>query len=148
MIFANLFRKKEKPHPHQDKGCNFGHNEFNKTKRSKLFVEEMNLIKKGQNPRGGPKSTTTTTTYGGTTTTSTSTTSTTTVTPDTSAVVLLDFNGYTVSNTSWNVFGSIVCDYSGLSDVEIEEVVASIQEDYAAYNVTITTDEDVFNAAP
>lgn len=67
--------------------------------------------------------------------------------PSDAAVILLDFNGQTVSGTSWNVNGDIVCDYSGLTDDEISIVVANITAMYAAYNVVITTDESVFSAA-
>lgn len=168
-LFGSKKEKEKKPHPHEDKGCDFGHKEFNKTKRTKEFVEELNMASRGKGkppkpPKPNKTTTTTTTNYPWTTTTTTeqpwlSTTTTTTIWNSTTttttnspsrqdAVVLLDFNGHVVSNTSWNVFGSIDCEYAGMTEPEIEATILSIMEDYSAYNLTITTDENVFYAAP
>jgi hypothetical protein len=68
--------------------------------------------------------------------------------PSATAVILLDFDGHTVSNTSWNWNGPIVCGASGLNSTQITEVFNRVAEDYRPFNVNITTDETKFNAAP
>lgn len=129
-----LLGKKEHPSKKHPKhvGCNFGQSQFNKGKRSYKFVEELNLRSKS---KGKPSKTTTTT-------------STTTKQPVYStAVILLDFNGYLVTGTAWNYNGDIDCAYSGLSYDEQQTIIDSITEDYAAYNVIVTTDEALYYAA-
>lgn len=68
--------------------------------------------------------------------------------PAATAVILLDFDGHTVANTSWNWNGPIVCGASGLNTTQITEVFNRVAEDYRPFNINITTDETKFNAAP
>jgi hypothetical protein len=68
--------------------------------------------------------------------------------PSATAVILLDFDGHTVSNTSWNWNGPIVCGASGLNNTQITEVFNRVAEDYRPFNINITTEEAKFNAAP
>lgn len=142
-FFDNLFGKKEKPFKDHGKGhehCNFGVKEFNKTKRSKEFIEEI-AVNRG---KGKNKTTTTTTTQAPTS----STTSTTTASSSSDFIVFLDFDGSIVRNTSWNVSGDIVADYSGLTEYEQEQIVDNANYDYTKFNVTFTKDEAVFLATP
>ena len=68
--------------------------------------------------------------------------------PSASAVLFLDFDGHTVSGTSWNTSGPIVAAPSGLSSDQITEIYNRISEDYRPFNINITTDEAKYNAAP
>ncbi len=68
--------------------------------------------------------------------------------PTATATVLLDFDGHTVENTSWNWSGPIVCGASGLNTAQITEVFNRVAEDYRPFNINITTDEAKFLAAP
>lgn len=63
-------------------------------------------------------------------------------------VILLDFNGYTVSGTAWNYNGDIVATPSGLSLDEQSLVLSIIAGHYSPYNVIVTTDEAVYSSAP
>lgn len=65
-----------------------------------------------------------------------------------SAVILLDFDGHTVSGTSWNVNGDIPCNSSGLNNTQITEVFNRVAEDFRPFNVNVTTSETTFNSAP
>lgn len=78
-------------------------------------------------------------------------TKTTTATPthlNNPGVLLLDFDGYYVSGTSWNTNGDINCDYSGLSLTEQDTVIATVTAYYTGFNVIVTTDESVYYNAP
>lgn len=135
-ILKWLFGKKEHPakkHP-KHVGCNFGHTEFNHGKRSYKFVEELNLRGKGK-PNKNP------------TTTSTTTKPPSEPPTQSPAVILLDFDGQLVRNTSWNYNGDINCAYSGLSYDEQQLILDSVTEDYAPFNVIVTTDESIYNTA-
>ncbi len=72
--------------------------------------------------------------------------------PGSSYVVFLDFDGHTVSGTSWNaIYNSgnpIVCASSGYSIAKITEVYNLVAEDYRPFNINITTDSTVFASAP
>lgn len=68
--------------------------------------------------------------------------------PSATAVVFLDFDGHTVSGTSWNYSGPIYCGASGLTDVQITTVFNRVAEDYRPFNVNITTDSTKYFAAP
>ena len=67
--------------------------------------------------------------------------------PSAPAVILLDFDGQTVSGTSWNTSGSIVAAPSGLTNDQITEIYNRIAEDYRPFNINITTDESKYTAA-
>lgn len=68
--------------------------------------------------------------------------------PSATAVIFLDFDGHTVSGTSWNYNGPIVCAPSGLNTAQITEVFNRVAEDYRPFNVNVTTDSTKFLAAP
>ncbi len=68
--------------------------------------------------------------------------------PAASAVVFLDFDGHTVTGTSWNYNGPIYCSASGLNNVQITEVFDRVAEDYRPFNINITTDSTKFLSAP
>ena len=62
-------------------------------------------------------------------------------------VILLDFNGHYVSGTMWNTNGSFSCSPANLTSSEITNVFQRVTADYAPFNVTVTTDENVYNNA-
>lgn len=68
--------------------------------------------------------------------------------PSAAATIYLDFDGHTVSGTSWNFMGSFVCGGSGLNPSQINEVFDRVAEDYRPFNINVTTDSTVFLAAP
>jgi hypothetical protein len=63
------------------------------------------------------------------------------------AVIFLDFDGHTVSGTSWNVNGTIYAAPSGLSNDQITEIYNRIAEDYRPFNINVTTDSTKYWAA-
>lgn len=103
-----------------------------------------------------PTSTTTTTTvFGDTTTTTTTqapttstTTSTTRAPSSTAGVILLDFDGAVVRGTSWNYAGDITAGPANLTEAEQLVILNNTIEDYAQFNVIVTRDVSVYNAAP
>ena len=68
--------------------------------------------------------------------------------PSASAVIFLDFDGHTVSGTSWNVSGPIYCGASGLDSTKITTIFNRVSEDFRPFNVNITTDSTKYLAAP
>ena len=68
--------------------------------------------------------------------------------PSATSVLFLDFDGHTVSGTSWNMNGPIVCGPSNLNASQIEQVFNRVAEDYRPFNVNVTTDSTKFLAAP
>lgn len=145
-------KKNEKDKEH----CDFKIKKFNLTKRPKGYgkrkYNDENLtypveLEKAPptKPEKGKKPVKTTTT---TTTNSGSTTSSTTQASSGQAVIFLDFDGGTVSNTSWNYAGDIVAAPANLVLVEQEAIVNNAIMDYSPFNVTVTKDESVYNAAP
>ena len=68
--------------------------------------------------------------------------------PSASAVLFLDFDGHTVTNTSWNYAGPIYCAASGLNTTQITTVFNRMAEDYRPFNVNVTTDSTRYLAAP
>ncbi len=63
------------------------------------------------------------------------------------AVIFLDFDGHTVSGTSWNYNGPIEAAPSGLSSDQITEIYNRIAEDYRPFNINVTTDQSKYTAA-
>lgn len=59
-------------------------------------------------------------------------------------ILLLDFDGHLVSNTSWNYNGNINCSPANLSAAEINEIVQRVSEDYRPFDVVVTTDESIY----
>lgn len=108
--------------------CTFGMNEFNLSKRA---PQDIQVDGRGKNGSAG----------GGNTSGGGSTSS---ATP----VILLDFDGQVVSGTMWNVNGDIICAPANLSAGEMSIVIQRVMADYAPFNITVTTDEAVYNSAP
>ena len=61
------------------------------------------------------------------------------------AVLFLDFNGHTVSNTSWNINGDIVCSPSNLSSTEMAEIINRVSEDFSPFDILVTANESIYN---
>lgn len=72
--------------------------------------------------------------------------------PGAIGVIYLDFDGETVSNMNWSsLFASgsdIVAPGPGFSSQEIQAIWETVAEDYRPFNVKVTTDRAVFDAAP
>lgn len=69
-------------------------------------------------------------------------------TPPTLAnVILLDFNGQYVANTMWNTNGAFTCAPANLTAEEAGLILQRVTTDYTPFNITVTTDEAVYNAA-
>ncbi|HMU47208.1 MAG TPA: zinc-dependent metalloprotease [Chitinophagaceae bacterium] len=68
--------------------------------------------------------------------------------PSASAVIFLDFDGQSVTGTSWNYSGPIFCGASGLDSTKIVTIFNRVSEDYRPFNVNITTDSTKYFAAP
>lgn len=115
-------QKKEKVY------CSFGFKKFNDRKRP---IEEAPGGVKGKKPKPTqpptqPPVEPPTTATGGT--------------------IYLNFYGKEVSGTMWNTSGAFTVNDAGFSQPEIDQTVTQVKAHYADYNVTITTDESVFNA--
>lgn len=103
--------------------CKFGLTEFNLTKRPDVNEKtERKPLPPPPPPSGG----------GGT---------------PPSGVILLDFDGQLVSGTSWNYAGNINCVPANLTATAMSSIMDRIINDYAPFNVVVTTDESVYNAA-
>jgi len=68
--------------------------------------------------------------------------------PSAAPVIFLDFDGYTVSGTSWNSDGPIYCGGSGLNSTQITEIFNRVAEDYRPFTINITTDSTKYLSAP
>jgi len=68
-------------------------------------------------------------------------------TPTLANVILLDFNGEYVANTMWNVNGPITCAAANLTAEEADFILQRVITDFTPFNITVTTDEAVYNAA-
>lgn len=118
--------------PETPEVCTFGLKSFSMSKRPETDI--LAMASKRKNPGGGSGGTT----DGGGSTPPSSTSS---------AVIYLDFDGQTVSNTYWNGGATINARYSGMTAAEIDATIARVQEDYSPFNVTVTANESVYNAA-
>src|SRR5213075_2256252 len=115
--------------------CDFGLTSFNLTKRPPVNSGEEIESKNPHHTSGGGTSGGT----GGGTTPS-----------PTAGVILLDFNGELVSGTSWNSMvggADINCTPANLTASDISIIVQRVMNDYSPFNITVTTDEAVYNAA-
>ncbi|HUS00498.1 MAG TPA: hypothetical protein VMY77_02155 [Chitinophagaceae bacterium] len=66
-------------------------------------------------------------------------------TTDTSyGVMLLDFDGQTISSSAWNNGQTFTCAASGLDAAQIDLVINEVKADYSRYKVIITTDENLY----
>jgi hypothetical protein len=70
------------------------------------------------------------------------------ITTTTTGVLLLQFNGGIVKNTSWNINGDITLDSSGLTLTQQKEILDSCVSKYSQFNINVTTDQSIYNAAP
>jgi len=68
-------------------------------------------------------------------------------TPTLANVILLDFYGEYVANTMWNVNGPITCAAANLTAEEADFILQRVITDFTPFNITVTTDEAVYNAA-
>ena len=68
--------------------------------------------------------------------------------PGAQAVIYLDFDGETVTSTAWNNGQTIVAQPARLNASQIEEAWRRIVRDFETFDVNITTDRPVFDAAP
>lgn len=68
--------------------------------------------------------------------------------PQGKPVILLDFDGHNIQNTSWNWNGDILCDGSGLTTEQMAEVMAKVADAYSMYDVLVTTNESAYYSAP
>jgi len=68
-------------------------------------------------------------------------------TPTLANVILLDFNGQYVANTMWNVNGPFTCAPANMNADEINLILQRVITDFTPFNITVTTDEAVYNAA-
>ncbi|UAY52494.1 T9SS type A sorting domain-containing protein [Ferruginibacter albus] len=68
--------------------------------------------------------------------------------PAAQPTIYLDFDGYYVNSPVWNGGVPFQADAAGMTDAQITEVFNRVAEDYRPFNINITTDEAVFNAAP
>lgn len=64
--------------------------------------------------------------------------------PYVTSVVLLDFDGYYLNDPMWNNGLPYQCQPSGLYPADIQIILDSMKKDYLRYNITITTDENVY----
>ena len=114
----------QQPSQNKPEICDFGKTTFNLSKRAALNEEFVS-----KRPSGG----------GGTVTPP----------PPTAnpGVILVDFDGHVVSNTSWNINGPIVCSPANLSSITMENIIDRMKNDFAPFYITVTTDEAVYNAA-
>jgi hypothetical protein len=115
--------------------CSFGLSEFNMVKRPAINIEMSKGKPGGGGGNGSGGSGGSGTTGGGTTPTTTSN------------VILLDFNGEYVTNTMWNVNGPITCAPANLNAEEAGVILQRVTTDFTPFNITVTTDEAVYNAA-
>jgi len=66
--------------------------------------------------------------------------------PNAPAVVYLDFDGETVTDPGWNNGSTIVAPPTPLSAAQITEIYNRVKEDYAAFDIDITTSLARYNA--
>lgn len=112
--------------------CTFGIESFNLAKRATLSEEASRKPQGNGNGNGNGNG------GGGTVTPP----------PPGAPVILLDFDGHIVSGTSWNYSGDIVCAPSNLMTAEMSKIIERVSNDYSPFNVIVTLDENLFNAAP
>ena len=103
--------------------CSFGQTQFNLTKRANV-MDGVPL----RSPKGGGGSGS----GGG----------------STAGVILLDFDGQYVTNTSWNFNGPLTLAPANLTSDQINTIFNRVSFDYAPFNIIVTTDEAVYTAAP
>lgn len=104
--------------------CDFGIKQFNLSKRAPVNYNEV-ATKRPKPPGGG-----------------------TTPPPSNAGVILLDFNGHFVTGTMWNSSGiDFTCAPANLTAEDANIILQRVTNDYSPFNITVTTDEAVYNAA-
>ncbi len=69
--------------------------------------------------------------------------------PEASAVIFLDFDGYNLpSGTPWNNGAALNAAGSGYDEMDILMAYGAVEEDYAPFNINVTTNESVYLNAP
>jgi hypothetical protein len=68
--------------------------------------------------------------------------------PSATAVLFLDFDGQIINGTNWNMDGPLYCGPSNLNTAQIIEVFERVAEDFRPFNLNVTTDSTVYEAAP
>lgn len=64
--------------------------------------------------------------------------------PGVTSVILLDFDGYDLNSPYWNNALPYNCQPSGLYPEQIQTILDSVKKDFANFNLTVTTDENVY----
>lgn len=67
--------------------------------------------------------------------------------PASKSVAYLDFDGETVSGTEWVDGGTINALPGNFTEANIQDIFNLVSEDFSAFNVNVTTDLSVYNAA-
>lgn len=133
VVFVSCSKSLDKPAPsiaiaagaHGEQSCDFGIKAFNQSKRAP--VNNDVALRKPTRPTAGGNTTITNTPTGG--------------------VILLDFDGHLVTNTSWNYNGNLNCAPANLTAAQIDEILMRVSNDYSPFNILVTTDEAIYNAA-
>ncbi len=68
--------------------------------------------------------------------------------PQAVAVLYLDFDGETVTEPFWNNGNTIVAQPAALSSAQITQIWERVKEDYAPFNLDVTTDPSRYSNAP
>lgn len=68
--------------------------------------------------------------------------------PDAKATIYLDFDGEHIQGTSWNWSGPINAQPATLSIAQITEIYKRVAEDFAIFDLNITTDSAAYGLAP
>lgn len=63
-------------------------------------------------------------------------------------VIHLDFDGQTVNSPYWNRGNSFYATPSGLSQVEINNIITEVKKDFNGFNIFITTSDSLYNNLP
>ncbi len=68
--------------------------------------------------------------------------------PGSEFIIYIDFDGELVTNTSWHSSGTIDAQATNYSDEKITNIWRIMAEDFAPFNVNVTTNRALFDAAP
>ena len=68
--------------------------------------------------------------------------------PGSKGVIFVDFAGASITDPSWNGGKTIVAAPSKETAASITSIVKAVAEDYAPFDITITTDRDLYAATP
>jgi hypothetical protein len=68
--------------------------------------------------------------------------------PSATAVLYLDFDGETVTDTAWNHGNTIVADPAQLTNAEISDTWSRVREDFWPFNIDVTTNLQRYANAP